>query len=775
MQNDRLASLADIAQTVSVPASSSATDVSSQAPSGFQAQDLEELRQKMDEELKQSSKSREDLEVEETAWSSEDSLAATQRFFSSVALGWGDELGLWTAAIAASQTTDKTAKEIYAEMRKTYDSQQEEFKRRQEGAALAADVVGAIASPATYVAAPAAIAGRIGQTGSLAARAAAEGAAYGAGEAGEGRRLEGAQAGAIGGLIGAGVVKGVTAGSGKALDIVSKRRVEGDLVDIDGDFVPLTLAASDPKGVEGLIHTFYRDVVAPSFGGKGIIKEQEEVILKKAEDYVEAQKAFSAKLDEGVRTKEQQIKQQLTDAEKRLKEQGQQLKDVKKQETRDKVASLQSKLGALKTGKAEEVVAKAASDTRKVLDARRLNFRNEAFINSFPEGATSKDIENVLKIEDIGSRARALDSLWNTKGYSMIKNKTFRFKSGELEKNLERALQNDSYFRVNTVDIPSVMKVFNLAVEDVKFFKDPSGRVQGDLVSSLRSRIGTLANQATDPQNRRALYTLQDEIDKIMKSQLTDAQKKAFEKEAGKWKTTVVLREAIEGAQVDPKKRGYFNESDWINEVSKNNRWDSRYGTGPLNKTARVLETNLRQTEKSIAKRAANLGKTKARLVEKEIKEHKNKLAASLDKIDNRLSANKAALSRNPQLSSEIASDISKKETLTAEINILDRDLNQLQELRASKNPTWYYTLAATGILAGLTTGGAVGAGTAAGIAYGAGRVLATPKAQRVIAGQTPKQQSIQRMLQSDRTGRTAEILGQAGGAIGSRTGMLTE
>jgi hypothetical protein len=139
MQNDRLSSLADIAQTVSVPASSSsATDVSSLAPSGFQAQDLQELRQKMDEELKQSSKSREDLEVEETAWSSEDSLAATQRFFSSVALGWGDELGLWTAAIAASQTTDKTAKEIYAEMRKTYDAQQEEFKTRQEGAALAA-------------------------------------------------------------------------------------------------------------------------------------------------------------------------------------------------------------------------------------------------------------------------------------------------------------------------------------------------------------------------------------------------------------------------------------------------------------------------------------------------------------------------------------------------------------------------------------------------------------------------------------------------------------
>lgn len=773
MQNDRLSSLANLAQTLSVPASSTA--VSSQAPSGFRTEDLEELRQQMEEELRQSSKNREDLELEETAWSSEDSLAAAQRFFSSVALGWGDELGLWTAAIAASQTTDKTAKEIYAEMRKTYDAQQEEFKRRQEGAALAADIAGAVVSPATYIATPLAVAGRLGQAGSLAARAAAEGAVYGAGEAGEGQRLQGAQAGAVGGLVGAGLVKGVTTVSGKAADIVSKRRVEGDLVDMDGDFVPLTLAASDPKGAEGLIHTFYRDVVAPSFGGKGIIKEQEEVILKKAEDYLEAQKAFSTKLDEGVKQKEQQIKQQMKDAENVLKDQGRELKAAKKQETGDKIAPLQSKLQALKTGKAEEIVAKAASDTRKVLDARRFNFRNEAFLNSFPEGSTSRDIENVLKIEDIGSRARALDNLWNTKGYSMIKNKTFRFKSGELEKNLEKALQNDSYFRVNTVDIPSVMKVFGLAIEDVKFFKDPSGRVQGDLVSSLRSRIGTLANQATDPQNRRALYTLQDEIDKIMKSQLTDKQKKAFEKESGKWKTTIVLREAIEGAQVDPKKRGYFNEADWITEVSRNNRWDSRYGTGPLNQTARVLEANLKQAEKSVAKRASNLAKTKARLVEKEVKEHKNKLASSLAKINSGLLAKKAALSRNPQLASEIASDISKKERLTSEIKLLDRDLTELQELRASKNPSWYYTLAATGILAGITTGGAVGAATAAGIAYGAGRALSTPTAQKIVAGQTPRQEAIQRMLQSDATGRTAQILGQAGGAVGSRTGMFSQ
>ena len=260
-----------------------------------------------------------------------------------------------------------------------------------------------------------------------------------------------------------------------------------------------------------------------------------------------------------------------------------------------------------------------------------------------------------------------------------------------------------------------------------------------------------------------------------MKSQLTGKQKQAFEKEAGKWKSTVVLRETIEKAQFNPKKRGFFDEADWIAEVGKNNRWDSRYGTGPLNKTARTLEFNLGQAEKSIAKRAANLGKVKARLVESEIKDHRNKLASSLADIDSKLGSKKAGLSRNPQLAAEIAQDISKKEKYSAEIAQLDQKLARLNELRSVKNPSWFYTLAATGILSGLALGGQTGALTAAAIGTAAGRGLSTPAAQRAIAGQTNTQQKIQKFLQDDRTGKTAEILGRAGGILGSRSGMFTE
>lgn len=769
------------------------TTTQSVSSAGLSNAKKQEIRDALDEAMAQNNKSKEELELEETAWSSEDSLAAAQRFFSSAALGWGDEIGLWTTAIINANVTypyydlKTTSKEQYKKLKKEYDAQQAEFKKRQAGAALAADITGGLVSPAMALKAPAALASRLGPTTTAATGALGTGAIYGAGEATEGQRLEGAGIGAIGGGIGYGAVKAVTAGGGGIANFVTKRRVEGDLVNTDGDFVPLTLAASSPEGAEGFIHQFYRDVVGVSFGAKGAIKKQQEVILDKAEDVVKAQKAFSTKLDEGIQEKTKAVNQQLSDAASALKEEQKTLAALKREETAEVTLPLKQKLGALRSGKAEEIAAKATSDTRKLMNARQLNFRQEAFVNSFPEGAKPRDIERVLSKETIGERINALDELWRIKGYSMIKNKKFRFKSGELQKNLEQALVKDPYFVANTVDVPSVMKVFDNAIESTNFFRDPSGRVDGSLVSSLRSRIGTLASSTVDPQNRRALYTLQDEIDKVMRSQLTAGQKEAFEKEAGKWKSTVVLREAIESTQSNESgKRGYFEVSDWIKQVGKNNRWDSRYGTGPLNAEARKIEANLKATEKTIAKKATNLAKTKAVLVEKEIKSHKKKLESELTKLVQDVRTKKSNLRKNPQLTSQIAADTARKTQVETELAFLTKELDQLTDLKASKNPSWYWTLTSSSLLGsiagaavGTATGGFVGLGagilTSPAVGTVVGSLLAKPGVQKAIAGQTPEQQAVQRMIQSDLTGQTARTLEQAGAVTGSRGGMLTQ
>ena len=112
-------------------------DVSSEDPaSSITEEEKQRILQELEDARKTDSKSIEQAEVEQVSWSSEDSLAAAQRFFSSMALGWGDEMGLWTSAVInampvvgtyAQYGIDTTVREQYDKLRAEYDAKQEAF------------------------------------------------------------------------------------------------------------------------------------------------------------------------------------------------------------------------------------------------------------------------------------------------------------------------------------------------------------------------------------------------------------------------------------------------------------------------------------------------------------------------------------------------------------------------------------------------------------------------------------------------------------------------
>ena len=328
------------------------------------------------------------------------------------------------------------------------------------------------------------------------------------------------------------------------------------------------------------------------------------------------------------------------------------------------------------------------------------------------------------------------------------------------------------------MDMPTVMKTFNNAIDGVDFFKDPNGRVSGEIVSALRSRIGTIANAAVDPQQKRAIYAIQEQLDTIVRKQLTKQQKKEFSEESGNWKSNVILRDSVETTQKDASKRGEFHETDWITAVGKNRKTDNRYGIGTMNREARRLESNLAATDKAKAKQATRLAKREAGAIHQEIKQHTAKLNNALIQIEKNIKAKKAALSARPELAAQLAKDMTERNRIGKEVVELQKNLDVLNQLRSTKS-SWFHTLAAVGILGGVVASSlgyissedalAIGAG-----AYGLGKGLTTKSVQRAIAGQTNPQQAVQRMLQSDITGITSDILGRAGGAVGAR-GMLTE
>lgn len=766
--------------------------------SGMSQQELQELqdfRQSLRQAAINDNKDPKEAMTDEEAWGSEDSLAAAQRFFSSMALGFGDELGIGVAALAASLSTGNNVSDIYKDMKETYNMQQEEFKRQHGGAAAAADIAGAIASPLTLVKGAQAASnltrgvqqilptamqgGRVGSvierslpTAFQLGRAATEGAIYGAGigdESGQGR-LEGAGEGAALGALGYGAVRTGLAALGAGGRAVFGRKIEGDLIDEAGEFVPITLAAKR-DGAEGFIRTFYRDVVAPSFGGKGIVRGQEERIILKAEDVLENQKQFTRDLIEGSKEKVAELKTQFNEGFELLGKQKKEAEALLAKDTATTVAPLEAKLKALQTGKAEEIFGKATKQAQQVVDSQRFNFRNSAFASSLPAGATSDDLARIMQLEDIGQRAQALDELWNTVGYSMIKGKKIRIPANEFETSLTKMIDEDAVLKVNVSDVPAFKNNLKSIIQSFDTYLDKSRRIDGDVLSAMRSKIGTVAANAGDPQMRRAYYAVQGKIDALIKKQLTPSQLKAFEKESGRWKSNVILRDSIESTRV--KKRGIFDEEDWLKSVAANNQYDKRYGTGTLSKEALSLQDTIKSTQKAIARRASQAAKAKANEIEKVIKQHNANLNRQIQNLEKQLEIDTKKLRTDSQAAQRIAKNKQAIKAANDEKKAIQRDLDALNKAKSPENPSWYHTLAAHSILSVGLGLGSLGGGAAAAIGglgvVGAARALSSPTAQRIVAGQTPTQQAITRALGSEGAGQAAEAVSRAAGR-----GMLT-
>ena len=162
--------------------------------------------------------------------------------------------------------------------------------------------------------------------------------------------------------------------------------------------------------------------------------------------------------------------------------------------------------------------------------------------------------------------------------------------------------------------------------------------------------------------------------------------------------------------------------------------------------------------EASIIESSNALAKKLTNRRENELKRVRNKAVAEKAAIQKEIATMERTLRNNPQNAERIASNIKKQDELEDVISTSKDELSSISQARTVPNPTWFHQMAASGIigslagLGGLTAGGgltALGAGMA-GIAttIGASRTLATPTAQRIIAGQTPFQQAAVRGLQ---------------------------
>ena len=698
-------------------------------------------------------KTEEQAELESGEWLMKDNLSTAAAFLEGATFGWSDEIGVGAAAAAISATGEETYDQAYKRLKADYDASQADFARRQPTAALTAEIAGAILSPAAKIGAG--IKGANTLTG-LAIRGGGEGAVYGAGKAKDVDSI--AKEAGTGALFGLGA--GGLIGAGGWL---LKKKIATPL-EKDGVFTPITLAAKTDDPSEALYQAFYRDVVGPSLGGRGVIRAQEEkivapLVLKQAErekalkDFVRASKAEGA-----------EASARLSNAIDDVTETGK-VKGV------DIVGQAEISADVIKgkydkfLGSKGEIIARKTQELKNTVETNNDMLRLAAFDNSVPVGAKKADVAKVLEAGDPNIAMNQLEKLWKDEGFRSIKDISFRMKPEELLGEIEKAVTKDT-----TLSLLAGKTGVRTLIEDglvtLASKRNPkTGRIKGEDFSAVRNSFGMAASKMSDEGGQAALMqglyrTIQDVLDTNMKKQLSGKRLDAFEGDVDAWASQTVLRDAVTRASTKAGRQGRFTPDEWIAAIKKNSPQQARRGKGPLRAEAEQLAALTAKQEGSVISNADKLANKLSARRGNELKRVKNRAVAERAALAKESLKLKKNLRNNPNNAELLAQNMKKQDELKEAITVGSKELDTISKLRTSDTPSWFQQLAASAVIGGATgfSSGVQGGATAIAGTVGASRLLASPASQKIVAGQTAAQEAIRQGLQKPLVGGMSAV-----------------
>jgi len=736
------------------------------------------------------------------------SYTAVEMTANAMLFDWADEIAQATIAGLASTLTDdpRSAGQIMMDMEALRSKRQQEYAAANPNAALATQIVGAVASPANFIGGPAAVTARLAKlqgltgtaarTAAVATRGAGEGALYAAGSAEAGEGVEAVGDGAIGGAGGAVVGKAALGGLGAVGGKLISRNIKGDLVDADGNFTPINMVEIDAdSAVQDSIRGFYRDVIAPSFLGKTKMKAQQDRVINEATDIAEGsrealkasmkkQAEASKELDDFVKAEEAVLNAQLKAASK--------AGDDTIQASAKRAEEMLTQ-----TGRYSQVLktVKARLDSR--LESQRVLFRTQAMDESLPSGVTPAERQKLFSMP-VREQNDYLNELWNRHGFKVIKQQGYNLDLDKLTSRMSRVLQDE-------VALPSVTAKGALGEKGAADFAEEfrsllSGRLQsggyisGDDAAKVRSLIGTRrssAFQGDNPDAYRAYTEMQNEFDNLLKSQLPKSAHKAWDADKAAYKTRLTFENASSKANNSTRDL-LFTEDDWIGAVAFGDKKASRGVGDRLQQEAVALRTVSRSAEKKANAISGRYARKVGGAMEAEIARVKGATDKRITELARSIEADRAKLRTDSAAAERVARATEEIKPLQRAADEAESNLEMLRGLRSPEKPSWFHTLAATGILASipqLLTG-------VPNLAIGAalGRPLSSESAQLLIAGQTraqaaarnavqkaqqsmiPKVQegTLGMLSQGNSAGQTLRAIDRAQRAAAARAGMLT-
>lgn len=694
--------------------------------------------------------------LESGEWTNKDSLMGASLFIEGMTLGWSDEMITGVVSAAESLASDEDYSSIYKKNKASYEAETAAFKERQPTAALAAEIAGSVVSPLAKIKTASTLTG-------LALRGATEGGIYAVGSASQDKTtgqlaVEAAKGTAIGG--GSGAVIG-------SFGWLLKRKVAEPLLTEGGEFTPITIAASSKATpTEAFVHSLYRDIIGPSYGGKGVIRAQEEAskkvitlkstIEKSNDEVTEASRALNNALDS--------LESSKTTATKKIRD--------------DLVLEKAIINGDYKPllGTKGLLVNKAAAKIKEGIDNNNDAFRIQAFNESLPVNVSKKEIKNILEAPNPNAAMERLEKAWSKEGFKSTKNRSYRLKTSDLVEKINAEINDDTKLQLLAQNKSEVTRIINNALDVMSTKINPkTGVIQGKDFTDIRSSLGSVAAEATDTSSEGVLKSMlfrkvQKVLDDKMESQLTGDAQKAFQKDRAAWKTHVILKDAVQSASGKAGVNGKFTADDWVSAIKRGSKAEARQGRGPLRNQAETIARINDANKIKINKAAERLQNWAEKTRESAIQQANLRSNSQLAKLDNETRVLKSRMRVDRTAPDKLADVARRKVEAEQTLAMSQEALAEMEKARTPASPGWFHSYAATGTL-GALFGGVASAATATAAGLGAGKTLASPTVQQAIAGQLPVQTAVQRAVASP---RGSQALGMVPAAPRAVVGMLT-
>lgn len=679
------------------------------------------------------------------------SVEGARTFMEGMTFGFADEIGTAvSAAYFASQDKGEGLRswsKYYDILKKEQEASSAKFKQENPTASTVLNVAGAVANPLSYVASPVTTPGMV-------ARATLEGALTGVGEA---KDLESIPEKAVEGALWAGTTSGFLGYMFKGL---SRKNISKDLESIDPEtgkvvFTPITLAADIEKGGESMIHGFYRDIVAPTYVAKTTIRKQEDLIINPVEKRMQHFKENIDLIKADVNVQVGLANTKFREAREGMRETFRQnnlrigedivdAKDVVKANTEALKQSADSGYGDFSVTMNQQIEKELAAFREQVL--------NLSFPVNIGGKARSKLIDEIKMSAKPKTQNRLLKELWIDAGFEVVKknskgkDRVLPIKLDDLFADVNKRLTKNSRMKTitknNETRVQLIQEELGGLVEDIS-----KGRIKADDLMNTRNALAMRANSFSDTTlgdaSRAVLRTAVDSIDDAIMRGIKDPKRiEQFKADKKAYAAYIRFQDSVKKKN-RAGQMGMFEPDDYIDVLIAQGKDQAARDEGVLQDVAesvfgRVtkMRENIKKNSHEVMKEALDaqakdlkkLRKLKIKQLEEARKESKRVFKGATAEYE--IGLNKA----------QRGIELQRRQ---AELDEITEHLALLNSQRSQRQPSWFQSIAAVGLLGSFLVGGTAGVGVATAVGVGVPAGLASRTGQKIVAGQTGVQTSI--------------------------------